>query len=542
MKRIGLLWRTVRHLTPRQALYQVINRLRGPGRPRLPETAPTAYFLTVPGADKPASYQAGTFTFLNQSVSFQDAAATEIDWNHADNGKLWTYNLNYFDFLNQSDMTAEAGLALILNFIAQTDILNDGLESYPTSLRLINWVHFLSRHRIRNDAVNAHLFAQTILLSRRLEYHLAGNHLLENGFALLIGSLYFRQTHWFRSASALVRAELTTQILADGCYNERSPVYHQILLDRLLDVLLALRHDDWHKDLNLIDFLTDKTQQMLNWLEAVTFRNGDVPMVNDAAWGMAPTTTQLRAKAGATWCCDVARTPTSGSALAGIPDVGVRATASGYWLFRPPRYELFVDAGLLGPDHQPGHGHADTLSFVLYVDNFPVLVDSGTSTYQTGPRRTWERSTAAHNTVTVGGQNSSEVWAGFRVGRRARTTIQESTETTLTASHDGYRRLGIRHQRTWSAKPAEICILDRLMAAKSATGIARFYFHPDVPVTLTESGVLAGPLRLSFSSDTIPELRVLNCEIATGFNRLQRGKCLEITFTDWLETNLIPTE
>ena len=547
MKQIGLVWRTIRHLTPRQLVHQVLTRLRGfsgfgrswPGQAklRLPDHTITGYFLTVPDADKPISRIGKTFTFLNQSVCM-----TAIDWNHRDHSKLWTYNLNYFDFLNQwSDGSAglaeETGrtvgpLLLIRDFIAQTNSLNDGLEPYPTSLRIMNWVQFLSRNQIQDDAINRHLFAQADWLNRRFEYHLAGNHLLENGFALLTAALYFRHCTWFRRATKLVRVELLAQILADGGHNERSPMYHQILLDRLLDVFLAVKHDTWQNDPTLIDFLEEKATRMLGWLDAITFRNGDVPMMNDAAFGIAPTTAQLRAKAAKVGLTNAWSNPWS-----------VKTPTTGYRKFTFPRYELVADVGAIGPDHQPGHAHADTFSFVLIVDNQPLIVDSGTSTYETGPRRAWERSTAAHNTVDVMNINSSEVWAGFRVGRRARTTVLVDTPTTLTARHDGYRKLSVAHKRTWLVEPMRIQLTDRLTGTRAGTavdqfGIARLHFHPDVAVSLSETGVRAGSARITFRPISAPELKLTTYEMADGFNRLRTATCIEIAFTNYLETDI----
>ncbi len=534
MNTVGLIWRTVRHLKIRQILYQLVHRLRGRVRLRLPKTVPKIYFQIMPDADKPVAWQDDVFTFLNQSVCFP----LRVDWNYALYGKLWTYQLNYFDWLNQPGLAPHTGLKLIYDFISQTSTLRDGLESYPTSLRIINWVQFMGHHQLRDDLINQHLFVQAQVLNRRLEYHLAGNHLLENGFALLIGALYFRNECWFRKANRLIRTELTSQILTDGGHNERSPMYHQILLDRLLTVMLALQQDVWHDDPSLISFLSQKAVSMLNWLVTITFRNGDIPMVNDSAFGIAPTTAQLARKAK-----QVLRL-TKHSAQ---PDEASKQVAetSGYRLFRQNRYELFVDAGPVGPDHQPGHAHADTFSFVLHVDNHPVLVDSGTSTYQPGPRRNWERSTAAHNTVEVAGSNSSEVWAGFRVGRRARVTVMTDTPTTLLARHDGYRYLGIIHERGWLVEPGNICITDRLLNARGETisgrgkdGIARFYFHPAIQVKVVGRVVIAGPVQVSFASVTKWKIAVINYAMAEGFNQLQPGTCLEVAFTSRLETIL----
>ncbi|MDB5240041.1 MAG: heparinase [Spirosoma sp.] len=534
MRQVGLVWRTIRHLTTRQLAGQVLSRLRGRGQLRLPGTTPVGFFLTVPEASKPVSLVSETFTFLNQPVIMP-----EVNWNYADHGKLWTYNLNYFDFLNQhsadaSELMPERGLGLISDFIRQTNRLCDGLEPYPTSLRIINWIQFLSRNQLQNDTINRHLYAQADLLRKRLEYHIAGNHLLENGFALLTAALYFRQAAWFGQAVKLVRAELTTQLLADGGHDERSPMYHQILLDRLFDVLLAVTYDTWCPDSTLIQFLNDKAARMLGWLNAITFQNGDVPMLNDAAWNIAPTTGQLREKS-----LSLEIRP-SGSSLQ------LTNSDTGYRKFTSPRYELVADVGAVGPDHQPGHAHADTFSFVLYVDNQPLIVDSGTSTYEPGMRRVWERSTAAHNTVAVKNSNSSEVWAGFRVGQRARVTLLADQPTTLTARHDGYLSLGIGiiHERTWVVAPEHVQITDRLIGSKTnqlETGVARLHFHPDVPVSLAHMGIESDRVHVAFASEPAPELRLTTYQMATGFNQLQSALCVEIMFTNYLETRLMTT-
>lgn len=528
MKNIGRLWRTVRHLTGRQIVYQVWHRLRGPAKLRLANERPEAYFLAAPDADKPVSWQSGMFTFLNLTVRFPD----NIDWNYARYGKLWIYNLTYFDFLNQPNMPVDRGLALIRNFIHQSAGVRDGLEPYPTSLRIINWVQFVSRHQIRDASINQHLFAQVRLLRHRLEYHLAGNHLLENGFALLTGALYFRNAGWIRKAGGILIRELNKQILSDGGHYERSPMYHQLLLDRLLDTLLILQSSTGHDITELVELLTEKGISMLGWLDAITFQNGDVPMVNDTAPNIAPTTHQLRLKAIHLLSQKAENTPS--------------LTTGGFRMFRQKRYELFTGVDSIGPAHQPGHAHADTLSFVLQVDNRPMFVDNGTSTYQTGPRRDWERGTAAHNTVTVADADSSEMWGSFRVGRRARVALLSDTETTLTARHDGYRHRGIIHERTWVIGTDTILITDQLLTWPAGTesgrsGTARFYFHPSVSWQLLDDGVRAGSLTIAFRSATKPTWRIEAYEMANGFNRLLPGHCLVVDFMTRLETTLTVT-
>ncbi|GAA4458820.1 alginate lyase family protein [Nibrella saemangeumensis] len=531
MSRTSLIWHTVRHLKPRQILYQVLNRLRQKPRLRLHAKVPPGTPLTNQPAtnelvaNQPPTWQGQTVTLLNQAVTFADG----IDWNYAANGKLWTYNLNYFDFLNQSGLPPEQGLALIRDFIRQTDTLTDGLEPYPTSLRILNWVHFLLRHTIQDETIDRHLYAQVKLLRSRLEYHLGANHLLENGFALLTSAVYFRQRVWLRQAASLLVRELAEQILPDGGHYERSPMYHQILLDRLLDAYQLLNTDTWHATPELSLLLAGTAARMLGWLDAITFANGDIPYLNDAAPGIAPTTQQLRHKAG----------------RVGVQPVPVTLRESGYRKLRAGAMELVANVGSVGPAYQPGHAHADTFSLVLYVNNQPIVVDLGTSTYQIDERRSLERSTAAHNTVEVAGQNSSEVWGGFRVARRASVTRLVETGTSLSAQHDGYRRLGLLHERTWQVEPGKLIITDRLLRTGrdgvEAAGVARLYFHPAVVVTAYEDYFQAGPLSVTFEGGKIGKGIVQPYEMADGFNRRRPAQCLLVSFRETLITTITVT-
>ena len=78
-------------------------------------------------------------------------------------------------------MTKEQGLELIRKFISQISDNREGLEPYPISLRGINWIKFLTIHDISDKEIDFSLYAQYQILLDNLEYHLLGNHLLENG-------------------------------------------------------------------------------------------------------------------------------------------------------------------------------------------------------------------------------------------------------------------------------------------------------------------------------------------------------------------------
>ena len=484
---LSLYWRTIRHLTLRQVVYQLWHRLRGRPRLRWTESVPDA----VPGVALPI-----TFSFLNQPITFTE----RIDWNYAANGKLWTYNLTYFDYLTHRN--GQEGLALIYDFMRQTPHLRDGLEPYPTSLRVLNWRAFLLDNDIHDPLIERHLYAQAALLRSRLEYHLGGNHLLENACALTVMAVHFAERDWFTQGSKLLHEQLIEQILTDGGHYERSPVYHQLLTGHLLDVYAVLHADTWADHLSLTDLLRQKIGLMLGWLRAVTFRNGSVPMVNDSAYGVAPDTATLLMKAQAL----------------GLPPAAVVLGDSGYRMLTTPRLECFVDVGPVGPDHQPGHAHADTFSFVLHIDGQPVIVDPGTSTYQTGERRAWERSTAAHNTVTINGQNSSEVWGGFRVGRRAIVALLIDEENAVCATHDGYKYLNEQHTRSIELlNDRTLVIRDEFL---DAFLIKSCCFHMDSSLHLVDEGAWfsASAIRIDYKSEDQHTAIIASYESSTGFN------------------------
>ena len=150
-----------------------------------------------------------------------------------------------------------------------------------------------------------------------------------------------------------------------------------------------------------------------------------------------------------------------------------------------------LDVAKIGPDYLPGHGHADTLSFELSIDDQRVIVNSGTSCYGISKERLRQRATPAHNTVHVNGQNSSEVWSGFRVAQRAYPRnlkikdSQSENKVEVHCSHDGYSRFKGKpvHSRSWYINESELLIKDNVFGFHE-TACARFHFHPDVQVTI----------------------------------------------------------
>ena len=289
------------------------------------------------------NFKLDVFEFLNIKHSFPD----DIDWNYGAYGKLWTYNLNYFDFLNSVDRV-EDGVRLIQNYLVSDGNRKIGLEPYPTSLRGVNWIKFLSYHGIDNHHINKDLFRQYEILLNNIEYHLLGNHILENGFSLLFGGYYFREDKFYNKGIDIIVKELDEQILPDGAHFELSPMYHQIMLHRVLDSINLITNNTWKGEKNLQIFI-DYASSMLGWLKEISYSSLDIPMFNDSAHDIAPSTKDL-------------------FDYAGRLNVRLKKASlkeSGYRKIKRPNYECILDIGNIQAGYIPGHTHADTLSFEL---------------------------------------------------------------------------------------------------------------------------------------------------------------------------------
>ena len=460
-----------------------------------------------------------TFKFLNISHSFNE----KIDWNYQKYGKLWTYNLNYFDFLNQDSISKADGIYLIEDYIKNEALLKDGKEPYPISLRGVNWIKFLSKNMIKDSRIDKILHQHYYILLKNLEYHLLGNHLLENAFSLLFGAYYFQDDKLYNKSKDLLISELNEQVLNDGAHFELSPMYHQIILLRLLDsIQLCKLNSKWKKD-DLISFLMQKASIMVSWLRNITYDSGEIPLVNDATYDIAPKSNELFLY----------------SKNLGIIDHKIPLSASGYRKIISQNYELFIDIGDIGPDYQPGHAHSDTFSFELQVKKLPLFVDTGITTYEKNVKRQNERETASHNTVKINDWEQSEVWGGFRVARRAKIISLIEKDFYISAKHNGYKKKGLVHERIFKWSDDKIKIQDTLNKATNDNARAYFHLHSSIgkPIIKNEKVILNDRgIFISFSGYS--NIKIVSYELSCGFNISKPAYKIVVDFDQTLMTQI----
>ncbi|MBV5329410.1 MAG: hypothetical protein JZU65_17600, partial [Chlorobium sp.] len=242
--------RTISHLKLRQIVYQLIRRLQ-PRTTIAPITGALALrqgvSLTSP-LRRRMQGEENTFTFLNLIKRFEPAS---FDWQAGDMGKLWRYNLHYFDYLHADERSIEGKVFLLGDWITKNPQgTPDAWEPFPVSLRIVNWIKFfLSAEgvvRVEERWLQS-LYLQALWLEKNIEYHLLANHYFKNGKALIFAGLFFSGAdaeRWLNKGLAIISKEIEEQILADGGHFERSPMYHAMILEDCLDLVNIMDGQD----------------------------------------------------------------------------------------------------------------------------------------------------------------------------------------------------------------------------------------------------------------------------------------------------------
>jgi uncharacterized heparinase superfamily protein len=499
---LAVLGRTVIHLRPGQGAHRARLRIQQSGLRRFPEAGrrvlsgpdPSAA-AGWPDAFRPVDaltpgrwptlpdLRAGKIRLLGLLRELGDASG----WDRADAPRLWRFHLHYWDWAwglaTDSDRLAARALFARLwrSWQASTGFgRGDAWHPYPAALRAWSWCalhHDLVAGSDIEPAFIAGLAAHAGFLRRHLENDVGGNHLIKGLKALAGLAVFFADERLLGLATSRLSRQLARQILADGGHYERAPAYHCQVLADLIDVADLLQAAGRTPTGEIVAAL----EAMRNWLGAVLTPDGQVPLLNDGY----PVDRGLLA---------VLRPgPEPAGSLLVLPDTGLVRMAVGGW-------HLLADVGPPCPRSLPAHAHADTFGCLVHVDGVPLLVDTGTSSYEPGPVRDFERSTAAHSTVQVDGADSTEVWGAFRAGRRARvsglTTEAKGVGVRCEAVHDGFRHLPgrPRHRRRWTLTSDGLLVEDAVTGRGRHEVVIRWQLAPGWTVRVTgDTAHLYGP-------------------------------------------------
>lgn len=546
IRQAGLFARTARHLRPAQVLHRGRLRALKAAFARFP--SPVADLLRrslPPDPGWPVSFEPldarlpageceamarGHFRFLGEERSLGD----QRDWEQAQADQLWRYHLHYFEWAwafathPNRDWSRAQFARLWSSWRRNTRFGRwDAWSPYVVSLRA--WAMCgLYAPLVQDSDVETDYLDDIALhggfVRANLEFDVGGNHLIKNLKALVGAGVFLADDALVTLAMSHLVPQLHVQVLADGGHFERSPSYHCQVLGDLIDVADLL----CAAGRPLPPEIPNAIAAMRSWIGAILLPDGDVPLFNDCT------------RVGLERLALLAPTPPLSSAtrLTVLQPSGYVVVGRG-----AGRIHMVADVGPPCPPDLPAHAHADCLSFELSVDGRRLVVNSGTSTYETGERRNYERSTAAHNTVEIDGEDQTEVWGRFRAARRARGMLERAEDqgevALVIAAHDGYKRLPGNpvHRRTWSVTDHGMEIIDTVEGAYDHRSVARVILTTrGAVVVLGEDQYRLDGVFLSMTGGTSS---LEECEIANGFGDRRAAERLALSAVGPLPHRLI---
>lgn len=412
-------------------------------------------------------------------------------------------------------------------------------SALEVAIRLINWswvwrmsggAHgslFCGHPELLERFLEA-VYLQQWFISRHLsKFSSANNHLIGEAAGWYVSActwpLWRSSRDWARESKAILEVEIIKQHSADGVNREQAFAYQSFVCELFLAAGLVRFHDDGH---GFSDGYWECLEKSIEFLANISDTLGRVPNFGDADDGAA-------LKLGLTERPNWREQMSVLAVLRGRGDfkqrAGMQEDALMWWLgphaiqlwhavqdrpwiakrdFRDGGYfvmgdesfdqdsvKLVADVGALGYLSIAAHGHSDALHFTLSVGGQPVLVDPGTGCYSAYPQwRNYFRSTQAHNTVRVDGEDQSLSAGPFMWMKHARTCLLKwetaDRQQILEAEHDGYTRLNdpLIHRRRWTYDEMSRCLVleDIFSCAQSHFVELLFHLSPKLTVALVD--------------------------------------------------------
>lgn len=362
--------------------------------------------------------------------------------------------------------------------------------------------------------------------------------LMESNGLAHMGILYpeFKEAlDWKAESMSRFEEQIRMQLCEEGMQVERASGYHLVCTFCFTQILdLALRNN-----VRVSDAYMKGVESMIDFVASLMKPHGYYPMLKDAdesdvfgeraSYGLWEDINNLNMledhndlrwtlKAGARlfnrpdllWIATHGKEgekPAIGSVA--MPDSGFAAMRTGW--DNDDLYCVYTCGQLGVADQNCVHGNADALNVDISGYGETLLIDPGRYLYE-GPWRVWFKSTSAHNTVTVDGQDSSELadeWM-FKTWANSTMNVFSSTDKFdyIDGSHDGYERLDdpVTHRRrVVFVKPGFWLVVDDLTG--KATHKYDQYWHfgseaktvdgPDQSVVATYengAGIVVRPL------------------------------------------------
>lgn len=409
-------------------------------------------------------------------------------------------------------------------------------SSLEVGLRLISWAVVDSLLALAGqqrglfgvvnspDRLGLAIYQQAWFIRHYLSRHSsANNHLVGELTGLWVATQVFdlgpTGSKWGDFAQAELEKEARAQVFSDGVDKEQATYYHLWVLEYFLFAWLV----GTRAQKPFSSMFRDRVLSMSRFLRDISLESGEPPQIGDGddgfvtrfdpgwpeypyhdvqdavatVFGHSNRQQNLRQSQKAFWYSMLGGSlPTELAATKPVyyPRYPTAYRQGGYAVLGDDRVRLVFDAGPLGYPSIAAHGHADALSFCLGVDDAWWLVDPGTYAYHSEAQwRDYFRGTSAHNTIVVNGLNQSRIGGNFLWLDKAQAVLEATGRKHdgtqwVRGSHDGYRALGVEHQREirYESSTKSVRIDDLVRCARPAEVMqvsTFFHFAPDTELT-----------------------------------------------------------
>jgi uncharacterized heparinase superfamily protein len=416
------------------------------------------------------------------------------------------------------------------------------VQPMEIGLRAVNWVWVirtlepefpLSATLRERLVISLHEHGRHVAATLEGTPYLRSNHYLANilGLAVLGAALVGPEARWWSArARRAFERQIQDQVLEDGMDFESSVGYHGFVLEMfliarvaatrrrapqspafdarlraMLEASRALRHPDGHVPLfGDVDsgrvlpagFARRGSHDAILGLGAAildTERLVDAAPDPEVAWTLGV----------AAWRALAARDAVGDPPAAALPDAGI-------YVLERDSVRAVVRCGDVGQNGNGGHAHNDVGSYELFWGE-RIVVDPGTYLYTADPAaRNAFRSTAAHSTVSVDGEEINPLPdALFRLPQVARPSVREwspGAAPALELEHDGYRRLpgSPIHRRRFELGTLGLTVIDQVDGSGAHELCCRVHLGPGVTARMLDERTVqlrtpgADVLRLEF--------------------------------------------
>lgn len=371
------------------------------------------------------------------------------------------------------------------------------------------------------------------IVQRYSRFSSANNHLLVEATAIAYAGFSFGYNKWQQLAISILDEELMKQNYPDGVNKEMSLHYQTFGMEAYALVMHLMMRSGLKVSRTWMTMLTKQCEfvvhSMVSDTMACEFGDNDEGKILDLQGGEISHYKYLLQLCSLVLGKRFESFDNVSETICWLYDDSEIAYCKDLALYKAAESRTFVEGGytflrsidrriVIGIDHAPlgfgsiaAHGHADALSFQLYVDGKCILGDPGTFIYHCnlGKRNDYRRS-LNHNTVWAQNGEQSQMMGAFLWGKKAETTILDESlsieEDTLKIQCNWYN--GEQHIRCISFDKKQYLVVDDVLQA-SSDGFATLILHPccNVAVNNNIAIIESGGILVKIETNVNPSIQ-----------------------------------